>query len=264
MASMFEPSLSTSMSSSTMRPPLSSADAPSMADTLPSINFGFDELRDRMAKFTVKFDAFIEQGRKRVLEERNQFRMNVTELHAEDQRMKKRDIEVLSSKSSTHQQTLAKEAAETAEMQAAIAALSAQRDAQLATREALKAQIAETQKAISGRVAAQKSHAQYIDKQARFNVPELDFWISNLGLMIEGAGQNDRLKFVFNNIDDNDYDREAWFELDTSKRDYDIPYCKPKLEKEQIERVVDKLNETRDLRVLLKGMRELFVEAVKN
>lgn len=63
-----------------MRPPLSSADAPSMADTLPSINFGFDELRDRMAKFTVKFDAFIEQGRKRVLEERNQFRMNVTEL----------------------------------------------------------------------------------------------------------------------------------------------------------------------------------------
>jgi kinetochore protein Spc25, fungi type len=63
-----------------MRAPLSSADAPSMADSLPSINFGFDDLRDRMAKFTVKFDNFIEQGRKRVLEERNQFRMNVTEL----------------------------------------------------------------------------------------------------------------------------------------------------------------------------------------
>lgn len=51
-----------------------------MADTLPSINFGFDELRDRMAKFTTKFDAFIEQRRKRVLEERNQFRVNVAEL----------------------------------------------------------------------------------------------------------------------------------------------------------------------------------------
>jgi kinetochore protein Spc25, fungi type len=51
-----------------------------MADSLPSINFGFDELRDQMAKFTVKFDNFIEQGRKRVLEERNQFRMNVAEL----------------------------------------------------------------------------------------------------------------------------------------------------------------------------------------
>src|SRR5271154_1256513 len=102
MATAFEPSLSTSA----MRPPLSSAHAPSMADSLPSINFGFDELRDRMAKFTEKFDNFIEAGRKRVLEERNQFRMNVAEIHGmiphkpieilslipntEDQRMKKK------------------------------------------------------------------------------------------------------------------------------------------------------------------------------
>jgi kinetochore protein Spc25, fungi type len=71
MSSAFDPSMSTS------RPPIG---GPSLADTLPNINFGFDELRDRMAKFTAKFDAFIEQGRKRVLEERNQFRMNVAEL----------------------------------------------------------------------------------------------------------------------------------------------------------------------------------------
>ena len=73
----FEPSLSTSA----MRAPLASAHAPSMADTLPSIDFGFEELRQRMAQFTVKFDDFIEKGRKRVLEERNQFRMNIAELH---------------------------------------------------------------------------------------------------------------------------------------------------------------------------------------
>jgi kinetochore protein Spc25 len=48
--------------------------------SLPSTDFGFDDLRDRMAKFTAKFDAFIEQGRKRVLEERNQFRINIAEL----------------------------------------------------------------------------------------------------------------------------------------------------------------------------------------
>jgi kinetochore protein Spc25, fungi type len=51
-----------------------------MAESLPKINFGFEELRDRMAQFTTKFDDFIETGRKRVLEERNQFRMNVAEL----------------------------------------------------------------------------------------------------------------------------------------------------------------------------------------
>lgn len=55
-----------------------------MADTLPNIKFGFDELRERMARFTTRFDDFIEQGRKRVLEERNAFRMNVAELHGTD------------------------------------------------------------------------------------------------------------------------------------------------------------------------------------
>jgi kinetochore protein Spc25 len=70
----FEPSLSTTMRAS-------SHDAPSMADQLPSINFGFDDLRSRMNQFTARFDAFIENGRRRVLEERNQFRMNVAEMH---------------------------------------------------------------------------------------------------------------------------------------------------------------------------------------
>lgn len=51
-----------------------------MADSLPSINFGFEDLRNRMAQFTVKFDAFIERGRKQVLEERNQFHINLAEL----------------------------------------------------------------------------------------------------------------------------------------------------------------------------------------
>lgn len=169
----------------------------------------------------------------------------------------------MSLKTSTHQQTVAKEAAETNEMQAAIASLAAQRDAHNATRESIKQQIAETKKQIDARLTAQRAHAQHLDSQSRFNIPELDFWTSNLSLSIEGAGQNDRLKFIFTHIDDRDWTREAWFELDTSKREYEIPYCKPKLEKEQIERVVEKLNESRELRSLLQGMRELFVEAMK-
>ncbi|KAJ2973309.1 hypothetical protein NUW58_g8965 [Xylaria curta] len=82
MSTVFESSLSSSLSGR----PTMSAMAPSMADQLPSINFGFDDLRDRMAKFTAKFDAFIEQGRKRVLEEHNQFRMNLAELQAHEEK----------------------------------------------------------------------------------------------------------------------------------------------------------------------------------
>jgi hypothetical protein len=63
---------------------------PSMADSLPSANFGFDELRDRMAKFTRRFDAFIERERKRVLDERNQFHMNFAELQGTHARLPRR------------------------------------------------------------------------------------------------------------------------------------------------------------------------------
>ncbi|KAK1782907.1 chromosome segregation protein Spc25-domain-containing protein [Copromyces sp. CBS 386.78] len=253
MPATFEPSMSTS------RQPL----GPSLADTLPSINFGFDELRDRMAKFTEKFDAFIEQGRKRVLEERNQFRMNVAELQ-EDQRMKKKDIEILQLKTNTYQQTMAKEAAETREMQQAIASLTEQRDKQAAMRDALKEQIAATQREIDARLAAQRAHAAQLEAQARYNVPELDFWVTNLCMRIEGAGAEDRLKFVYTHIDERNWEREAWFELSMSGRDYDVRHCRPKLEREKVEKVLDRVNETRELVVLLKGMRELFVEAMKS
>lgn len=188
---------------------------------------------------------------------------NEGKTHTEDQRMKKKDMEILQLKTNTHQQTISKEAAETREMQAAIAALTQQRDRHAAQRDTLKKQIAATQADIDARLAAQHEYAARVEAQARFNVPELDFWISNLCLKIEGAGRADRIKFVYSHIDDRDWEREAWFELCTDSRDYDVRHCRPKLEREKVEKVLDRVNETRELATLLKGMRELFVEAMK-
>jgi kinetochore protein Spc25, fungi type len=178
--------------------------------------------------------------------------------------MKRKDIEIIQLKTSTHQQTIAKETAEKREMQTAIAQLSDERDRHLATRDTLKKQIVQAQKEIDTRVTAQRAHAEQIEAQLRFNVPELDFWVTNLCLKIEGAGQDDRLKFIYTHIDEKNWEREAWFELNTASRDYDIRHCRPKLEAEKLERVLEKVNETRELSVLLKGMRELFVEAMKS
>ncbi|KAF2866332.1 chromosome segregation protein Spc25-domain-containing protein [Massariosphaeria phaeospora] len=251
----FEPSLSTSM-----RAP--SHDTPSMADQLPSINFGFEDLRSRMNQFTARFDDFVEKGRKKVLEERNNFRANVGEIQ-EDQRMKKRDIEILSLKQTQHSSTVAKEAAETREMHAAITTLTTQRDERLAHRDTLRAQIAELQKAIAARRDAQLKHKRYIDGQSRYNEPELEFWESYLGLRIEGLGKEDLLKFVYTSVCEREWEREAWFELDTSEREYKVGELWPKVEREEVDRVLERLNETRDLAAFLKGMRDLFVEALK-
>ncbi|KAF1985053.1 hypothetical protein K402DRAFT_379860 [Aulographum hederae CBS 113979] len=258
MATTFEPSLSTSA----MRAPYSTAEAPSMADSLPSINFGFEELRERMARFSSRFDDFIEKGRKRVLEERNQFRMNIAELQ-EDQRQKQRDIEITHLKSSTHAQTLSKEAAETTEMHSAINALTSTKQTHQSTNASLASEIAAVKKQIASRRAAQASHRQALAAQSRINPSELQFWESHLCMAILGAGIPDRLKFAFTHVHEKEWERECWFELGTGTRDYSVHAVRPKLEREAVDGLVDRLNETRELVGFLKGMRGLFVEALK-
>lgn len=234
-----------------------------MVDSLPSINFGFDELRDRMAKFTAKFDNFIEQGRKRVLEERNQFRMNVVEFR-EDQRMKKKEVEIITLSTSTHQQNLAKEEAETNEMETAIAELAAQRDSHQATKENLKTQIAEIQEQIEARLEAQRAHANHLENQSRNNIPELEFWHTSLCMRIEGAGKENYLKIIFTHVDEKDWNKEASFIFDLSGRDYRVLHSRPRLEPEKVDDVVEKLNEKRQLASALKMMRQLFIEHFKS
>jgi len=74
------PPSSASSSSQTLALPSSQANnTNSMAATLPQINFGFEELKNRMVRFTVRFDDFVEKGRRRILEERNQFAKTIVE-----------------------------------------------------------------------------------------------------------------------------------------------------------------------------------------
>lgn len=177
--------------------------------------------------------------------------------------MKSRDIEILSLESATHSKTIAKESQETAEMHTAISSLTTQRDSLMAARDSLKSQISEIQKQIAARREAQQKHRRYLEGQARFNEPELEFWEGYLCLRIEGAGTEDRLKFIYAGVSERDWDLEAWFELDTSAREYKVAEYRPKVERDAVERVLERLNENRDLAGFLKSMRELFVEALK-
>ena len=257
------------------------ANAPSMADTLPNVDFGFNDLRERMAQFTVRFDEFIERGRKRVLEERNAFRMSVAEIEGtietlsipkkamvlttvtETQRNKEQQIVNLESKSTQHAESVAKEAAETEEMHAAISTLTTQKEDHITRRDGLKTEISDLQTSIKQRREAQAAHQRSLDAQARHNIPELRFWEHCLGLRIEGTGVEDCLRFVFVCVDERDSERECWFELRMGGREYEIGGTSPKLEREAVDEVAERLGETRELGGFLKGMRSLFVQGLK-
>lgn len=177
--------------------------------------------------------------------------------------MKKKDIEIITLSTSTHQQNVAKEEAETNEMEVAIAELAAQRDSHQATKDNLKKQIAELQEQIESRLEAQRAHANHLENQSRHNIPELEFWHSSLCMRIEGAGKENYLKIIFTHVDEKDCEKEASFIFDLTQRDFMITHCKPKLEKEKVEEVLEKLNEKRQLASGLKMMRQLFIEHFK-
>lgn len=174
--------------------------------------------------------------------------------------MRKRDLEILALKKAAHEQTLTKEAQETAEMHSAITRLKSQHEERLVTRDKLNAHLEDAQKDLSAKKEAYQKQTSYLDKQARYNEPELHSWEENLGLRIEGAGREDRLKFVFNLLDEKDWHREFWFEVSLDKRDYEVLACWPNLERDAVNRLLENLNESRELGPFLKGMRELFLQ----
>lgn len=150
-------------------------------------------------------------------------------------------------------------------MDEAIRNLTTQKEEHVARRDRLKEDINSIQSSIRQRRDAQATHQRALEAQARHNIPELRFWEHCLGLRIEGSGMGveDQLKFVFMCVDEKDESKECCFEVRMGSKEYEVVTAKPKLEKERLDEVVERLNETRDLGPFLKVMRGLFIETLK-
>jgi len=84
-------------------------------------------------------------------------------------------------------------------------------------------------------------------------------------LRIEGAGESggERLRFMFEGLGMGGGE-EGWFEIDTGAvGGFEVVRTQPKLEGDEVEAVVERANEARDLVLLLKGMRGLFVDTLR-
>lgn len=149
-------------------------------------------------------------------------------------------------------------------MHEAIRSLTAQKEEHTSRRDQLKQEIASVQTSIKQRREAQAAHQRSLDAQARQNVPELRFWENCLGLRIEGTGIDDTLRFIFDCVDERKVDKECWFELQIGGREYTVSSMKPRLEREDVEGTLDRLNETKELGPFLKAMRSLFAEAMRS
>jgi kinetochore protein Spc25 len=148
-------------------------------------------------------------------------------------------------------------------MQTAISTLTSQKSLHETHRARLRAEIAATQSTIRQRREAQAAHQRALDAQARHNIPELRFWETCLGLRIEGTESGgSKLRFCFEELGMGG-EEEGWFEIDTGAVGFEVVRTEPRLEGEEVEGVVERANEARDLVLLLKGMRGGLVQALK-
>lgn len=215
-----------------------------------------------MNSFKAKFDNIIDTRRKALLSERNDYLVTLAE-NKEDQRQAKQEIELMKSREEAHARLIEKEKKEKEEFEAEIARLAKDARTKEEEKASLERKIADAKRAIEEKVFAQRAHAAKVQKMSVHDLPELEFWSTSLGLRIEGAGITDHLKFIFCYVDERNWEREAWFEIITEGSDYQVGGCYPKLEKERVAKVMERMNERRELGPMLKGMRELFVEALK-
>ena len=156
-------------------------------------------------------------------------------------------------------------------MHAQISKLESHASQESAQGDRLRAAISQTQRQIDAKLQAQREYAAKQDGQTRLNRPELNFWETYLGCRIEGSGDENKVRIVFvfpppKTAGAAGDEREALFELTvpmTNHGKWDVTYMKPKLEPAKVERVVDRLNATREIGTVLKGMRALFLEAMK-
>ncbi|KAF8477522.1 chromosome segregation protein Spc25-domain-containing protein [Kalaharituber pfeilii] len=229
---------------------------------LPVVNFGFDELREQMNRFTMRFDEFIEKGRKRLLLEKNEFARTMAE-DKESAREMRGQIDYYREKEREVQEQSKREQEEAHEAELTIASMARKKTSKADYRSTLLTQISTLEANIANlrsRRAKERSSLALLSSQ---NAPELAFWEDNLGMRIEGAGVEDHLKIVFTCIADNDWDKEFSFVVTMETREYRVIQCRPRLDEMWVKGVVDRLNGSRNFAGFLKEMRGGFVELAR-
>lgn len=249
--------------------------APAPAETLPPINFNYAALQETMTAFTRRFDTFLSTSRRRVLDERNSFKGRVAEVGDQSSACE-RGIVALEEKAKGHGSTLEGQVAERGEMEAQISSLSEERDARVAMVQKLRSQLSGTKGEINTRKAALRKEENYLEGMRGADSRELEFWEGTLGLRIEGAGSDDRVRFCFTGLrpqkwgngwkegmmamqDGGRGEREAHLTLDLSRGSWEVLECRPKLEQEDLEGCLRCVREGEDLRGFLRGVKGLFL-----
>ncbi|GAO48592.1 hypothetical protein SAICODRAFT_24548 [Saitoella complicata NRRL Y-17804] len=230
-----------------------------VSHALPMVESPFAELKAKMAKFTLRFDAFVASGREKILRERTEFAKGIAE-DRETHKNRTKQLEHYKTKQEEAHSAIEKERLEKAEVESSIAQFSTKERSMRDSLTLFQRQIADTESAISKRRAILAAERERLAKQKNKDEPEVAFFEEQLGLRIDRLTRRgeDHIRIVFNAVNERDPEREYWVLLDLSKQDYEVSDSHPNIPPQDMDRYVALLNETRNLRMFLVKVRGWF------
>ncbi|KAK7207805.1 chromosome segregation protein Spc25-domain-containing protein [Myxozyma melibiosi] len=231
----------------------------SSAPSIPQFTFNFDRLKRQMDIFQAKFDEFVANDRKKILEDRNAFEQEIQEGKEKETEMLNQ-IRWYKEKEEEISEEMAREQQEVLETEQSISEFTRKKQELAVLRDAVVKQISEVQQMLEKAREERSKERSKILAQSSLNAPELAFWEQNLGMRIEGV-DDDYLKIIFTLISEANWDKEYYVVVDLTSVDYEVSKCEPSLNKSVLERIVNRLNETRDFARFLKEVRNAFKES---
>lgn len=186
---------------------------------LPTIDFGYDTLREKMASFYLHFDSFVERTQRKVLEGKNDYERQLAE-NQESQKHIQQDIANLKTKNKEAVVAREKEEREEKDAEGLVREMRMKERAKASYLAALEESIAELKSQVEKKVAKREEKRRWLEKQASKNGPELQFWENILGMRIEGVEMG-CLRIVFTNIHAKRWEREYEFVFRLDQKEYE-------------------------------------------
>ncbi|KAK6456461.1 chromosome segregation protein Spc25-domain-containing protein [Scheffersomyces xylosifermentans] len=218
----------------------------------------FDALQRQMSEFSANVDRTLADKRVQLISNRKDHAVKLEELKTQNTSLQSQ-IRELEEKESKTKENL-KSAFESLQSRRVKVDELVSKQEQLKQEKALlEQQIGEISKNIESSSNQLTKSQNNLENQMKKNYPELFKYEMYLGLRIEVI-QVDLMKFVFTNIDPENYDRPFWVELSVSEDAYRVGRSFPEIEPGIIKLLENEFNEHRELVKFLRTARNLLRE----
>ncbi|KAL2314287.1 Kinetochore protein spc25 [Schizosaccharomyces pombe] len=193
----------------------------------PTIELDYDSLKSKISNFNSIFDRFLQEERKKLLNNKNEYLRQLSEIN-EAQKKAEKSLEQTEARKQNFTELLEKEHEEQAITEQEIFSFQEKLDAMLKRKQKLSEELDHYRAIISSKRELRAQEMEAKRKQDSYNNPELKFWEDYLGLKMEGV-HDEVIRFIFTNIDEKDWNKQFSFQINLAERDYKVVHCHPPL-----------------------------------